>query len=554
MFERDRLNYWLKNQIIQTKWMGSLSLLLILPLVTSKVILPRQVLAQTNSLSIGATETNIIYVDPVKGSEEGDGSQESPLKTISQALKLAQPHTTIDLSPGTYSEETGENFPLIIDREITLKGSPSSQGHHVIITGSGYFVSPTGAGQQVAIAAIKKAKAITGVSIVNSDTRGHGLWIESANPTITHNTFIRNGNTGLSVNGSSNPIIRDNYFSRNAGNGLLVYGTSKPKVENNEFNSTGFGVSIVQNAAPTLIGNKFSGNRIGVILEGNSQAVLRDNVITDSLEYGLVAIAQSRVDLGTATKPGNNVFRGNQKLDIQNATPDPVNAAGTEINGNIEGNIDIGGTANTSVASNPTAKEPLKPLSSLPETPLPVSRRTVQPTTVAELSPSNSNTLPPPKTVSAPPESAATTSKDEEIVFIAPPHPSTLSNTPDNVETENSLVKTNITPSKLPVPSFPQAREQSPATEGVNSLSDVVEGLSTATNTVSTASIVRYKVVAEAMGERQQAEVRSLYPEAFNTVYQGKPMLQIGAFSNRDKAEAAIQSLKNIGVEGLILN
>ncbi|MGK7951585.1 MAG: DUF1565 domain-containing protein [Xenococcaceae cyanobacterium] len=552
MIKRDRLNYCPQNKMIGTKWIASLSLLLILPLITGKIILPRQVLAQTNSRSIISTETNILYVDSARGSDGGEGSQQSPLKTITQALKLAQPDTIIELSPGTYSEETGESFPLIIDKSITLQGSPSSQGHNVIITGNGYFVSPTGAGQQVAIAAIKQAKEITGVSVINPHTRGHGLWIESANPKVTNNTFIRNGNTGLSVNGKSNPIIQNNYFSRNAGNGLLIYGTSKPQVENNEFNNTGFGVSIVQNAAPTLIGNSFSGNRIGVILEGNSQAVLRDNVITNSLEYGLVAIAQSRVNLGTTERPGNNVFRSNQKLDIQNATPYPLNAAGTEINGKTEGNLNLHGTANISVASSPTEIKPLKPLSPLPTQAPARSKPTAQPPTVSELAPNNSDTLPPPKTISAPPSSDSTTNPDEEIIFAVPPDPSTLSNASSNVDLENSPAKTNIVPSKLPVPSFPQTEpqtsEQSSSTNQISSLSDVLGGLSTASNTA------KYKVIAEAKDEGEQAEVRSLYPDAFNTVYQGKPMLQIGVFSNQDTAENVLQTLKNIGVDGLIIN
>lgn len=549
----DRLNFCLKgnlvysvtNKILNQKGLVSLSLLLILPLITPKNLLIQPVEAQTNPQQRIATETNILYVDSAKGRDEGDGSEQSPFKTITQALKLAQPNTIINLSPGTYSEETGESFPLTIAKSVTIQGSPSSKGHNVIITGSGYFASPTGAGQQVTISAMKKAQAITGVTVINTHTRGHGLWIESASPTITNNSFIRNGNTGLSVNGRSNPAIENNYFSRNAGNGLLIYGTSKPQVTNNEFKNTGFGVSIVQNASPTLIGNSFSGNRIGVIVEGNAQAVLRENEITNSLEYGLVAIAKSKVDLGTTAKPGNNIFRGNQKLDIQNATPHPLNAAGTETNGKIEGNVDFHGAANTSVVSNASETKPLQLLSPLPEETPAVVRRTAQPSPIPESSTSNPNTLPPPKTISAPPQST-TTAKDDEIVFTAPPSPSTLSNASPTVEFQSPTSKTNITPSKLPVPSSPQT--QSSSNNQISSLSDVLGGLSTASNTV------KYKVVAEAKGDRQQAEVRSLYPDAFNTTYQGKSMLQIGVFSNKNTAENVLQSLAQIGIDGVIID
>ena len=98
---------------------------------------------------------------------------------------------------------------------------------------------------------------------------------------------------------------------------MLVYGTSKLEVVDNSFEKTGFGVSLVQDAAAVLTGNLFDGNRIAIILEGNSQGILRDNEIINTTESGLTAIAQSRVDLGTSDESGNNTFRSNRKLDIQ---------------------------------------------------------------------------------------------------------------------------------------------------------------------------------------------------------------------------------------------
>ncbi len=280
---------------------------------------------------------NVIYVNSKSGNDSQTGDKTSPFKTITQALKTATPGAKIQLTSGTYSEETGETFPLVIDQEITLQGNPNNQGHNIIIKGSGSFSSPTGAGQNVAIAVLKDAGRIAGVTVTNNHSRGHGLWIESSNPEIVSNTFTRNGNTGVSVNGKSSPLIEDNYFYNNSGNGLLVYGTSKPQVIKNTFEQTGFGVSLVQNAISTLSNNKFDGNRIGVILEGNSQATLRDNEIFNSSESGLTAIAQSRVDLGTSNEPGNNTFRSNKKLDIQNATSNEIVAVGTQVNGDIDG-------------------------------------------------------------------------------------------------------------------------------------------------------------------------------------------------------------------------
>ena len=558
------------NKIIGPKLLGSLSLFLILPLITGNVIIPEPANAQTNSKGQISTEENILYVDSKQGSDrQGNGSKESPLQTITQALKVAQPNTVIHLNPGTYSKQTGESFPLIIRKNLTIKGSPSSKGHNVIINGSGEFLSPTGAGQQVTIVATREAKGLTGVTAINPHRRGHGLWIESASPIVARNSFIRNGNTGLSVNGKSNPTISENYFSRNGGNGLLIYGTSKPKVENNEFENTGFGVSVVQNAAPTLLNNSFTRNRIGIILEGNARAILRNNEVTSSSEYGLVAIAQSRVDLGTGAQPGNNIFRGNKKLDIQNSTSHPITAAGTEINGYTEGNIDFRGTVSAPIANKPSELQPLTPLSPLPPKKTPISRRSFQPLPKPESVNRNNNLLPAPKIITSPPSSQSSppylssqspaTRASNEFVFSAPPSPSTLPTSSPTVEFRSSTGTTYVDRPRLPVPSLPQyspqikpsTLEQSPQNIQISSLSDVLGGTSRANASTST---TKYRVIAEATNDSQKTRVRSLYPDAFTTIYQGKSMLQIGAFTDRNKAENVLQSLERIGVQGVILN
>ena len=59
---------------------------------------------------------------------------------------------------------------------------PITKDTRLLLKERGYFISPTGAGQNIAIAALKDAGGIIGVTITNKHSRGHGLWIESANP------------------------------------------------------------------------------------------------------------------------------------------------------------------------------------------------------------------------------------------------------------------------------------------------------------------------------------------------------------------------------------
>ncbi len=479
----------------------------------AQATLAQDAIAQSPSLN---KKQNIIYVNPQHGDDSQVGKKLSPLRTITKALEIATAGSTIQLTSGTYSEETGEKFPLIISNQITLKGDSSNQGYATIIQGDGYFISPTAAGQNVTIAAIKDATAITGVTVINKHSRGHGLWIESANPEILSNTFTRNGNTGVSVNGNSSPRIEDNYFYNNSGNGLLVYGTSNPEVVNNTFEQTGFGVSIVEQATPILRENLFDGNRIGIILEGNSQGILRHNKIINSSESGLTAIAQSLVDLGTDNEPGHNLFRSNRKIDIQNATSNQIPAVGTEVQGKIVGDINF--DQGTSIANN-NIDNTFKDLPPLP------NRRNLDDSPVSRLNlPAPSAATETASNLPAPPPVLETDTGNKELIF-----------------TPSSSYST-VVPDLEPVPFAPEINSTTLSSNNstVSSLSDVLG---------SSSSQVRYKVLVEALNADEEDEVRSLYPEAFKTIYQGESWLQVGAFSNWDKAKQAERTLVDLGLE-----
>ncbi len=498
---------WRKNQFV------SLLLAAFAVSVTYNFALQAQPTLAQDAIAHPALNKNILYVNPQVGDDSQVGKKTSPLKTITQALKLADAGSTIQLASGTYSQNTGEKFPLVIENKITLQGNPENQGYSTIIQGNGYFMSPTGAGQNIAIAAVDDAGGIIGVTVINKHSRGHGLWIESANPRVVSNTFTRNGNTGVSVNGNSSPTVEDNYFYNNSGNGLTVYGTSQPKVIDNTFENTGFGVSAVQNAAPTLTKNTFDGNRIGIILEGNSQAVLRDNEIINSRESGLTAIAQSQVDLGNTNEAGNNTFRSNRKLDIQNAAENEIVAVGTQTQGKTEGKINFD-SGEFIARSNPTQnKSPLPPLPDLDR--LPARLDLPAPTTPTVDATANTSL----------PEATTPTIDTTTDASLPEPPPVTDPNTSNKelVFTASSSAPPAETAQPEPVP-FPP--------------------------TISSSSVnpVKYKVLVEALNETEENEVRSLYPEAFETVFQGQSLLQIGAFNNWDKAKQAERSLADLGL------
>ncbi|MGL5034864.1 MAG: hypothetical protein ACRC6M_13790, partial [Microcystaceae cyanobacterium] len=56
-----------------------------------------------------------------------------------------------------------------------------------------------------------------------------------------------------------------------------------------------------------------------------------------------------------------------------------------------------------------------------------------------------------------------------------------------------------------------------------------------------------YRVLAAISNPVQQEQLKSIYPEAFNTSYNGQRLLQVGRFSSRENAEQASQNLQGVG-------
>ncbi len=165
------------------------------------------------------TTAPVIYVNPATGADTtGAGATAAtPYKTISFALNQAQPGTVIQLAPGNYSSESGEQFPLILKPGITLRGDESARGEGILITGGGFYTSRTFARQDVTILA-NNDTTIAGITATNPNQRGTAVWVESSNPTIINNTFTNIVRDGVFVTGTGNPIIEVNIFIKNKCN------------------------------------------------------------------------------------------------------------------------------------------------------------------------------------------------------------------------------------------------------------------------------------------------------------------------------------------------
>ncbi|MEG4226984.1 DUF1565 domain-containing protein [Microcoleus sp. N9_B2] len=523
-----------------------------------------QLLSQTPQSDI-----NILYVSSTGGSDTGgNGSDQAPFKTLTYALSVAPPKTAILLAPGTYSEQTGEKFPLMLRPSVTVQGNPNTRGQNIVIKGGGYFISPTSAGQNIAILGADGA-GLSGVTVTNTNYRGYALWIESSSPTVVNNTFSGSTHDGISVVGTSRPTIGGNVFSKNGANGITIFGSSQPEVRDNVFENTGFGVNVAQNAKPLLIGNKITRNKDGVVVQADARPVLRNNYIESNRRDGIVAISRSLPDLGTAAEPGGNVIRNNGQYDVNNAakgqvipaygnqllssrTTGSVDVAGTFTPGamgesalqlTIDRPPSIGGPDTSLPAYTPGRLSPRVQRAPLPP-PAPVSRQPVQ-------------NRPAPRSAQLQQELSPRTAAASAVVpgVIAIPVPDPNSRSVSEISVQQPMISPNFDSSssvssegRLPVPgrNIPIGRGgYVPAALGGNSLPDATDNSPSFDR--ASALGLRYRVVVDTDRPGDRQKMQALVPGAFRSFSSGRPVMQAGAFREREKAEELLQMLSANG-------
>lgn len=541
------------------------------------------------------SQVKVLFVNPSAGDDTaGNGSESTPFKTITQALKLANPGTVIKLTPGNYSAETGEMFPLMLKPGVSIQGDTSNKGRGITIQGGGQFLSRSFGGQNVTIIGTNQA-GLTGVTVTNPNPRGYGLWIESSNPVISENTFTGSTQDGISVTGNSAATISKNYFYRNGANGITIGGSSSAQVRENVFEETGFGINVAQNAVPSLISNQIQNNRSGIIVQANARPILRNNLIQGNKEDGLVAIAQARPDLGNATEAGSNQFSNNARYDINaNAAKQVIVAVGNTINSKrIAGKVSL--NAQDAAVATTTSTSPLSTIpsngeitftapsvpnstnrpsqrvvrnegnSQLPalvsadspltvprynrQPPAPISHQQTNPNIPANLPAAASRTkLTPVPTVRTETAQLNYVQVDPNTIEFVAPEKTQSEQIVNTQEPPSTVGDTSILP--VPTGNVPLGntrniqRETAPQTNttgyGNNYLS------------ATTGASVRYRVVVEATNDREQELVKTLAPGAFSTVWQGRRVMQVGVFSDRNNADEMLRILNSSGLRTIV--
>jgi parallel beta-helix repeat protein len=546
------------------------------------------------------SQVNAVFVNPSVGNDTtGNGSDRTPFKTITQALRVATDNTVIMLAPGTYSTDTGEVFPLMLKPGISIQGDATNKGSGITIQGGGAYLSRSYGGQNVTIVGANQA-GLTGVTVTNPNPRGYGLWVESSNPVIAENTFTGSTQDGVAVSGNGAPTISKNYFYRNGANGITLSGNSQAKVQENIFQETGFGVNITQNAAPIVMSNQIKDNRAGILVQGKAQPIIRNNVIEGSKEDGLVAIAQAMPDLGTATESGSNEFRNNTRYDINaSAAKQAIAAPGNTLNNEkIAGKVVFNPpTATIAQQPQPATGNNIIPattsraeitfsspqVTTLPQKPVaPVD--TSQPTTLNSIIPVTTSTqgitLSPPelpnttnRRAKLPKKSVARRSNPKPLTpptggFPVPssltaqqPSPPVLpSASPQlNYVQINTNTIEFTAPNSVAQPPQGRASDLTPASRLRETPLQVPNGNVPQANTIASnqsylqpVGSVRYRIIVEVTNDQEQELVRFVAPGAFSTIWQGRRVMQAGVFSDRTNADEMLKTLSSNGLRTIM--
>lgn len=262
--------------------------------------------SETPSVQVAPQTGLTLYVDASLGNDINIGTTDSPLRSISEAIRQSASGTRIVIAAGTYSAET---FPLQPKSGTVLIG----RGEVIVQGGGTEFVSRTFGKQHIAIVAPKEG-SIENLTVTDTNGRGYGIWLESSNAMIKNCQFLNNGLDGVFVTGNSQGQILDNRFQGNKANAITTAGNAQPLLQGNTITANGTGITVAGRSRPFLNTNQIIENRDGVIVESEAFPRLRDNTIRKNQRYGLIGVGGAKVDIGEGSSSNNKI--------TENATSD----------------------------------------------------------------------------------------------------------------------------------------------------------------------------------------------------------------------------------------
>lgn len=199
-----------------------------------------------------------VFVDSANTAGPWDGSEDYPYQTIQAGIDAALDGDTVLVAPGTYTENIDFNNKSVA--LISTKGADST------------VIRPADQGlRTIRVVDSDGAYPVIQISGFTFDT-GSATQIEifwGANATITQNVFFNNGGRSVYLYHDAYCHLESNLFHHNHVIAADYYGSSSGQIINNTFDS----------------------NERSVTCSTDSTVLVRNNIITNSTQYGVYGVA-----------------------------------------------------------------------------------------------------------------------------------------------------------------------------------------------------------------------------------------------------------------------
>ncbi|MEM9818859.1 MAG: S-layer homology domain-containing protein, partial [Cyanobacteria bacterium P01_D01_bin.6] len=273
----------------------------------------------------------VLYVDPQQGRDDLDGrSPTQPLKTLTQALQRRRGETRIQLATGTYSDRSGEQFPLKIPSGCEVHGAVVGDRPGATLNGGGQLQHPL-LGQQSVTCLLADATRLHTVTVTNPAPQGIGLWLADGHPQLQRVVVRQCGQYGVVALDRVLPTLQDCRLEDCDQAGMIFFTQSKGQLERVWSLRNRVGLRLQDAAAPLLRACRLESCEIGLAIADTANPVLRANQIRLNQIAGLHLTELGTADFGQAQDLGLNSVRQNGQFDIDNATPRSLISCGNDV-------------------------------------------------------------------------------------------------------------------------------------------------------------------------------------------------------------------------------
>jgi len=181
--------------------------------------------------------SNAFFVDINNGSNNNIGKKDKPFKTISYALSKALMYQTIYVAGGMYDENSGEEFPLILNYNKIYNSSENNKS--IIIQGSGEFE-----GYEVSLV-LKSSNTLEDVIIKSNNNIG--VLSKDGNSSIV-STILTDNKIALSEHNNSKIDLINSYIMDNSVRGVELNNNSSLELYSSIIENSYVGINIADSA------------------------------------------------------------------------------------------------------------------------------------------------------------------------------------------------------------------------------------------------------------------------------------------------------------------